>query len=431
MHVSQEGTTRPAPEPQLRVTVHDYIGHPNQLDLSRELARRGHQVLHILCNSASMPHGDISTPLPGLEIRSIPGPESFTSSRPSRRLREIVFALRASRAIRLHRSQLVLSGNAPPLVQLILSFRRGRPFLFWLQDLLNSPGADSSVATAFFNGKGIRSLRFDQLVERVALRRSAMVIAIASNFVTHVRAVGVAGERIQVTPNWGPQSLLSAIPTSWPPVDDLKAGGEPMLLYAGTLDSRHGPELLAELARRCHAAQTGVVVLTSNAAAADDVRNRLSQAERSRFRSFEFQDFAVVPDMLASADLLLVSLTDSAGEMSVPSKVLSYLCAGRPILGAVPASSGVAAILNDSGAGVITPPGSPELFADEALRLMRSESRSREMGAAGRRYAAANFDIDAVADTFEASFRSVLHKLPGAGIPPTPLHAESNQESVT
>ena len=35
----------------LRVLVHDFAGHPFQIDLSRALARRGHTVQHVYCGS--------------------------------------------------------------------------------------------------------------------------------------------------------------------------------------------------------------------------------------------------------------------------------------------------------------------------------------------------------------------------------------------
>src|SRR4029450_12825739 len=35
----------------LRVLVHDFAGHPFQIDLSRALARRGHTVRHVYCGS--------------------------------------------------------------------------------------------------------------------------------------------------------------------------------------------------------------------------------------------------------------------------------------------------------------------------------------------------------------------------------------------
>ena len=35
------------PQRSLRVLVHDFAGHPFQIDLSRALARRGHTVRHV------------------------------------------------------------------------------------------------------------------------------------------------------------------------------------------------------------------------------------------------------------------------------------------------------------------------------------------------------------------------------------------------
>ena len=35
----------------MRILVHDYAGHPFQVQLSRALAQRGHDVLHAYCAS--------------------------------------------------------------------------------------------------------------------------------------------------------------------------------------------------------------------------------------------------------------------------------------------------------------------------------------------------------------------------------------------
>ena len=45
----------------MRILVHDFSGHPFQMHLSRELARRGHEVLHVDCASYSTGKGDLST----------------------------------------------------------------------------------------------------------------------------------------------------------------------------------------------------------------------------------------------------------------------------------------------------------------------------------------------------------------------------------
>ena len=51
---------RASPFSIMRILVHDYAGHPFQVQLSRELARRGHDVLHLYCSSTHTPRGDLA-----------------------------------------------------------------------------------------------------------------------------------------------------------------------------------------------------------------------------------------------------------------------------------------------------------------------------------------------------------------------------------
>jgi len=54
----------------LRLVIHDYSGHPGQVHLSRELARRGHHVEHQYCASYTTGRGATA--------RRDSDPESFT-----------------------------------------------------------------------------------------------------------------------------------------------------------------------------------------------------------------------------------------------------------------------------------------------------------------------------------------------------------------
>src|SRR3954451_23093459 len=43
----------------MRIVVHDHAGHPNEVYMSRELARRGHEVLHLYAGSIETPRGEL------------------------------------------------------------------------------------------------------------------------------------------------------------------------------------------------------------------------------------------------------------------------------------------------------------------------------------------------------------------------------------
>ena len=127
-----------------------------------------------------------------------------------------------------------------------------------------------------------------------------------------------------------------------------------MFLYSGTLGLKHRPELLYELAAQ-HAGDADVVVISEGMGEAR-LRELLAARPLPNLRVLPFQPFEQFPDLLGSADALVALLEPSAGTFSVPSKVLSYLCAGRPILAAIPPENLAARTIERSGSGLVVPP---------------------------------------------------------------------------
>ncbi|MFN8079274.1 MAG: glycosyltransferase [Kineosporiaceae bacterium] len=93
------------------------------------------------------------------------------------------------------------------------------------------------------------------------------------------------------------------------------------------------------------------------------------------------------PLALAAADVLLINERPSVGDMSLPSKLTSYLAAGRPVLAAVADDGATAAELHRTkGAGHVVPPGDPKRCT--ALRELRVDvGRRAAMSTAALRYA--------------------------------------------
>ncbi|MBW8727568.1 MAG: hypothetical protein JF625_20755 [Inquilinus limosus] len=116
-----------------------------------------------------------------------------------------------------------------------------------------------------------------------------------------------------------------------------------------------------------------------------------------------FQPMEQFPDMLASADALVVLIERDAGVFSVPSKLLSYLCAKRAVLLSVPRENLAARIVAESGAGLVVDPDDDEGFVAAALQLMEDGDVREQCAVAGRRYAEQTFDIEAIARRFEAA----------------------------
>ena len=193
-------------------------------------------------------------------------------------------------------------------------------------------------------------------MERTILRSSAAVVAIADTFSEQYRAWRLDLPDVSIIPNWAPISEITprerdnAWSEHWP--DD----GKVRLLYAGTLGRKHNPTLLVDLLRavRERGVDAGMIVV-SEGPGADEVL--AAAGDDPAVTVLPFQPAEDLPDVLGSADVLLALLEPEASRFSVPSKVASYLAAGRPVVLLGPVENPVAADLRRANSTVAPPTG--------------------------------------------------------------------------
>jgi colanic acid biosynthesis glycosyl transferase WcaI len=387
----------------LRVVVHDYIGHPFQAQLARALAARGHGVLHLHCSSFVTGKGRVER-VPedpaGLEFASVALGGEFAKYDVPRRLEQ---ELRSGRALirRLadFRPGVVLSSNTPLVVQALLQRwcrLNGVGFVFWQQDVISAAARrvlgrrSRLVGTAVEKSVG--------LFERRLLRASGAVVVITEDFLPLLRRWGVDEGQTSVIENWGALDELPVLPrdNEWSREQGLD--GRFVFLYSGTLGVKHDPSLLLELARWARGADA-VVVVVSTGPGSDWLARE--GADEPALRLLPYQPYERLPEVLASADVLVALLEPEAGSFSVPSKVLTYLCAARPLLVSVPRDNLAARVVERSRGGLVVPPRDPVALVAAAVKLRAETELRDELGRQARSYAEAVFDLERIADRFE------------------------------
>jgi len=404
----------------MRILVHDYCGHGFQLQLSRWLARQGHAVLHLYCPSIESPRGAVDRQAgdpPGLAIEGIALARPLAKYRPLRRaLQERAYAENVAARLARFRPDVVLSGNCSPLVQRGIqaaAHRIGAGFVYWLQDLYAE-----AVARGLRPRLGPVAEPAAHLVRRLehaALAGSEGVVAITEDFLPALDRAGVPPGRRRVIANWAP--LTPPDPDAaraWREAQGL--GDNFIFLYAGTLGLKHDPNQLAALARHFRASPEVAVVVASQGLGRDHLEAVKAREGLDNLRLLDFQPSAVLPAMTQAADVLIALLESDAGGFSVPSKVLSYLNAGRAILAAMPSGNLAARTIAEAEAGLVVPPGDTPRFLAAAERLYRRDADRRAQGAAGRAHAARTFDIDAIGTRFLAVLSQARHH--GAALAP-------------
>ncbi|KQY56934.1 MULTISPECIES: glycosyltransferase family 4 protein [unclassified Nocardioides] len=388
----------------MRVLVHDYAGHPFQVELSRELAGRGHDVTHSWCDAYSSGKGHLAAEAgETLRFRPIGQGEKIEKLAFARRLvQELRFGLELARLARAERPDTVMVANAPiPTLVVFAAFLlvRRTPWVLWHQDV-------QAVAIKSFAGKQLS--RGFALVgkaieagEKWCSRRAAAVVVIAESFLDVHRQWGTS-DKTTVIPNWAPLDEIYPVDrkNDWAvdhELDDVKT-----LLYSGTLGLKHNPALLVGLAREVIDGGQPVRLVVVNEGPAVDVLRDAAARLDVPLTLLPFQPYDRLPEVLGSGDLLVVLLEQDAGAFSVPSKTLSYLCAGRPVLGLMP-SENLAAGMIASVDGCVLPPDAESLpAAAEWVREVIADRELRdELGEKSRFLAEQEFALDGCADKFE------------------------------
>lgn len=395
----------------MRIVVCDYSGHPFQVELSRRLAARGHQVLHLHFAEFQTPKGQLTRladDAPGFEVEAIRTGRSFDKGRFLRRrfLEAKVGALAAARA-RAFCPDVVVGCNMPLDAQYKLRVacaQAGIAFVFWLQDVYSS--AIYHYLSARFGPLGRTVGRYYTRLEGRLLRSSEAVVAISPRFRQALDEWGVARNKVRVIPNWAPLSEIFPVPKDNDWARRYGLTGKLVALYTGTLGLKHDPALLLALARAGSANRLHVVVISEGSGAAW-LAQRKQELAIDNLSILPFQPMEVYPEVLGAGDILLAMVGEEAAAFSVPSKILSYLAAGKPIVAAIAEDNDAATTIAAAQAGFIVAPGDYGAFADRVLELAASDQLRQTLGQNARSFAESRFEINGIADQFEQIFASV------------------------
>jgi len=388
----------------MKILVHD-SGHAFPIQLSRELARRGHEVLHLYAASMAMPRGPMapraddpaSFAVRGLSIGR--GIEKYSYVR--RVLDERAYGRLLAREIAAFKPDVMLGGTSATDIQaaaFAACRRLGIGFVFWAQDL-NAIAIDRLLRRRL-PLIGALAGRYYLALERRLMRQSDAVVVISDDFMPVLDGWGVPRHRVNVIENWAPLDGLARQPRDNAWAREHGLADKLVFLYSGTLGLKHNPDLLLRLAKRFSGRPDIRVVVVSEGLGADWLRERA--AEAPNLLLLPYQPFERLAEVTASADVLLAILEPDAGAFSVPSKVLTYLCAGRPILGAIPAENLASRVIARARAGTTVPPDRGEAFVAAAERLASAPHERATAGNNALDYAAKTFDIRAIGDRFEA-----------------------------
>jgi colanic acid biosynthesis glycosyl transferase WcaI len=387
----------------MKILINDHSGHGFTLSLSKELAKQ-HVVFHCFSKNFQSPKGfmeKLSTDPPNLFFFPLTYKKEFSKySLVKRAMQERTYATMLNKVIETQKPDIVICANTPLVAQQkILSFckKKNIPFILWFQDIYSL--AIKKIALKKLGLIGHLVAAPFEYLEKYQLKNSNCIVSITEDFSSQFSEWKIKTSNF-VIPNWSPIDEIKLVDKTneFSKQFDLERSFN--IVYSGTMGFKHNPQLIAELCRRLTQYADMKIVVVSEGLGASYLEKQKREMELSNLLIIPFQPFEKFSQVLSTADVFLAMLEDDAGVYSVPSKVLSYLCAGKPTIVAAPGNNLASKIVRSGNSGKCIENNNVDQLLSVVLEIKHDSELYHTLSKNARNYAEQNFQIEKISKSF-------------------------------
>ena len=257
--------------------------------------------------------------------------------------------------------------------------------------------------------RGATVIRAARQMERMQYAASRRIVVLSDGLRDRLAERGVPSERVEVVPIWidTEEILPGNRDNSWRRA--LGIGPEKILfLYAGTIGVISGATVVVEAAARLRERRDILFLFVGEGAEKQSVIRRAAELRLDNVRCLPFQPRERLAEVQSAADVGLVTLLPGMGRTSVPSKILGYMAAARPVLASADADCDTGREVLGQQIGLLTPAGDSAALAEAAIRLAEDPALRCKLGANGRRRVVEHYARPANLARFERVLRDVV-----------------------
>lgn len=373
-------------------------------DLAQELANQGH-IVKVITAFPNRPAGRLfegyqrrlwlhERTVDSYDILRVFSFFSPRSSLVSRFMENISFGIASSLAVLLAEEPDVIYANTWPIFAqgflMLTCWLRRIPLILSIQDLYPE--------SLFVQKRGINksSTLFRSLhwLEKQIARHCAGLIVISERFrQTYIHDRGVPKDRIVVIPNWIDDAQTIDVSAT---ENIRKTHGIPkdafVAVYGGNIGVAAGVEFLIDAFRHLISHENIYLLIAGSGSDLSNCRELIQTHALTHVKIHSpWQTLETFPVLLA-ADLCILPTQGEQSLVSVPSKLLTYMLAGRPVLALASPESDTAKVMNESRAGWVVSDITPLSLANTIIKVSKlSREECERYGQLGRSHALNQF----------------------------------------
>ncbi len=235
-----------------------------------------------------------------------------------------------------------------------------------------------------------------EALERWLYMSSAGIVVNTRAFIDHIADSGYPREKIELIYNGIDPHQFRPQPASEKLRTKYALEGRTAVAYIGTLGLAQGLECVIETAEILQSRPDIAFLIIGDGAEREKLEAMIQERGITNVRLLGLQPRELMPDWIASADILLVCLRDlPVFEMVIPSKIFEFLAQERPVI--VAARGEIRRMTEEAGAAWVIDPEDPQAMADAVEAIAQQPEEARRRAAAGRRWVKDEFVRDTLA----------------------------------
>jgi colanic acid biosynthesis glycosyl transferase WcaI len=228
------------------------------------------------------------------------------------------------------------------------------------------------------------AIAFFSAVELFLYRNATHISLITEGFRKNLQAKGVSTEKTTVIPVWADPDVILPLPKE----NDFRKKhgllGKFVVMYAGNIGLTSCTEDVLAGAELLQAEQDVRFVIVGEGVKKADLQATAQKKGLKNVLFLPFQPREVFAEMLAAADINLVTLNHNSYLTSMPSKTFNIMASARPILAVTPPDSDVSELIEEAKCGINVPPEQPQMLAEAILKMKQQPDQLTRMGKNGR-----------------------------------------------
>ena len=297
----------------------------------------------------------------------------------------------------------VILTYSPPLPLGISAYLLGKlkkaPFIFNVQDIFPQSVIDLGLL------KSKLLIKISELMEKFIYKKACYITVHSEGNRENIISKNINPDKVVTIPNWVDTDFIKPTKNrnnSFRTKNNLK--NRFVVSFAGVMGFAQDLDIIIQCAELLKSYKNILFLLIGDGIKKNGLIKKVNDLQLNNVRFLPLQSKEVYPLILDASDICLVTLNKSVMTPVVPSKLLSIMASGRPVVASMNLNGDAPKIIENAKCGYCVKADDTKGFSEAILKLYNTPKLRDEFGINGRKYVVEHFSRKVCIEKYEKLF---------------------------